>query len=225
MKRIIITGQVKQYAGIELYEKLKDVEFFTAYSNEEAVNIHRKEKGHLIVIGLYGSGMNAVTFCSRIREDSELRRVSIIVFCRDNEIELGESARCRANAVMTFPPDQTLLLRNVRQFLAIPSRGSCHIGFKARVGGSRTEHLFDGWTGNISVTGMMIEANADLNRGDRILCSLVLPPATSFETQAEIVWTVKSSAVDRNRYGVRFSRLDLAARQAIETLVGQHPRP
>ncbi len=222
MKKIIIMDQVKQ-AGVRLYEELEDAEFLTAYSNEDALTSHRKNKADLILIGLYGSGMNAVTFCSRVREDADLRNVSIIVFCRNNDIELGESVRCRANAVITLPPDKALLRRNVLQLLAIPSRRSCSLDFSASLGGGRTAP-FEGRTENISVTGMMIEANAELNRGERIVCSLVLPPAVSLETQAEIVWTVKDSTAGRNRYGVRFSRLDLAARQAIESLVARHPR-
>src|SRR5574337_99584 len=163
--------------------------------------------------------MNAMRFCSLVREDPGLRRVSIIVFCRDNEIELGESSRCRANLVMTLPIDNAFLRWKLRQFLSIPSRASCRIQFNADAGSSRGQ--FSCRAENISVTGMLFEADAGLSRGDRIHCSLVLPPSTHLDTQAEIVWAGRSKTATVNRYGVRFSSLDITARRAIETLVRQ----
>lgn len=215
MKKIIILDRLKQNIGLDLLEVFSDFEMLTAYSNEDALRLHRKEKAALIITELYGSGMNAREFCSKVRDDEGLRHVSIIVYCRDNEVELKEAAQCRANAVLTLPLRGSLLLEKARQFLNISTRGSFHAQFSART--SRVPSMtIDCRTENISVTGMLIKADAELRRGDLLQYSLYLAPSQSFPMQGEVVRN------EQGRYGVRFSRLDHAARNAIEALVGRH---
>jgi len=216
MKKIIFTDRVKQNVGLDFFEELSDLEVLTAYSNADALKIHRKEKAALIITELYGSGMSTKQFCTQIRDDGELRDVSIIVCCRDNEIEFGEASQCRANAVLTLPLRGDVLRRKVNELLSIPARSSFHAQFSARISGA-TRMSIDCLTENISVTGMLIKADAELHRGDLLRYSLDLAPARSFSMQAEIVRN------DGGRYGVRFSRIDPAAQRAIEALVSQNP--
>lgn len=216
MIKIIILDRLKQNIGLDLLEVFSDFEVLTAYSNEDALRLHRKEKAALIITELYGSGMNTPEFCSQIRDDEELRNTSIIVYYRDNEVELKEARLCRANAVLTLPLHGSLLIEKSRKFLNISTRGSFHAQFSART--SRVPSMtIDCRTENISVTGMLIKADAELRRGDLLHYSLSLAPAQSFAMQGEVVRN------EQGRYGVRFSRLDHAARSAIEILVSQHP--
>jgi response regulator RpfG family c-di-GMP phosphodiesterase len=216
MKKIIFTDRVKQNVGLDFFEELSDLDVLTAYSNADALKIHRKEKAALIITELYDSGMSAKQFCTQIRDDRELRDVSIIVCCRDNDIELGEAAQCRANAVLTLPLRGAVLRRKVNELLSIPARSSFHAQFSARTSGA-TSMSIDCLTENISVTGMLIKSDAELRRGDLLQYSLDLAPARSFSMQAEIVRN------EGGRYGVRFSRIDPAALRAIEVLVSQNP--
>jgi len=218
MKKIIFLDRVRQNIGLDFFEELSGFEIFTAYSNADALRIHRKEKAALIITELYGSGMGARQFCAQIRDDEELRDVSIIVCCRDNEIERKEVAQCRANAVLMLPFRGAVLRQCVHEFLSIPARGSIHAQFSARTSGAPLKAI-DCIIENISVTGMLIKADAELRRGDVLRYSLDLAPARSFPVQAEVVRN------DRGRYGVRFSRLEPAARRAIEALVSRNPSP
>jgi response regulator RpfG family c-di-GMP phosphodiesterase len=218
MKKIIFLDRVKQNVDLDFFEEMSDFEVLTAYSNADVLRIHRKEKAAVIITELYSSGMSAQQFCAQIRDDEQLRDVSIILCCRDNEIELKEAAQCRVNAVMTLPLHWTVLRRKVLEFLSIPTRGSFHAQFSARTSGA-SRMAIDCRTENISVTGMLIRADAELRRGDLLQYSLDLAPAKSFAVQAEVVRN------DRGRYGVRFARLDPAARRAIEVLVSRNPSP
>jgi CheY-like chemotaxis protein len=216
MKKIIFTDHVKQNIGLDFFDELSNVEVFTAYSDADMLRIHRKEKAAVIFAELYGTGMGARELCAKIRDDSELRDVSIIVCCRDNEIERRDALRCRANAALTLPFRNDVLRQAVQEFLNIPSRGSFHAQFSAWTGGAERMAI-DCRTENISVTGMLIKANAELRRGDVLQYSLDLAPSSSFAVQAEVVRN------DRDRYGVRFARIDPAARRAIEVLVSASP--
>ncbi len=218
MKSIILLDRVKQNVGLDFFEEMSEYEMLTAYSNADALRIYRKERAAVIITELYGSGMITQHFCAQVREDAELRDVSIIVCCRDNEIERMEAAQCRANAVLTFPLHGAELRQKVHEFLSIPPRGSFQAQFSART--SKAPRVaIDCRTENISVTGMLIKADAELSRGDVLQYSLELAPARSFAMQAEVVRN------DRGSYGVRFSHPDPAALRAIEALVSRNPSP
>jgi DNA-binding response OmpR family regulator len=217
MKKIIFTDRVKQSIDLDFFEEMSDFEMLTAYSNDDVLRIHRKEKAALIIIGLYGSGVSARQFCDQIREDGELRSVSIIMCCRDNGIEHREAVQCRVNAVLTLPLSAAILRGKVDELLSIPARCSFDAQFSARTSGA-SRPAIDCRTENISVTGMLIKADAELRRGDLLQYTLNLAPvARPFAVHAEVVRN------DQGRYGVRFSRLDPAARRAIEVLVGRNP--
>ena len=219
MKKILLIDSIKQNLDIDFFRDLSDFEVLTAYSNADALRIHRKEKVALIITGLYDAGLGARQFCAQVRDDAGLRDVSIIVCCRDNEVERTEAVQCRANAVMPFPIRGSALLRLAQEFLSIPGRGTFHAQFSARTSGA-SRMIIDCLTENISATGMLIKADAELRRGDLLQYSLDLAPAKSFAVQAEVV-----RKNDGGRYGVRFSRIDPAARRAIEALVSRGPSP
>jgi hypothetical protein len=217
MKKIIFTDQIKQSIDLDFFKVMSDFEMLTAYSNDDVLRIHRKVKAALIILGLYGSGVSARQFCDQIRADGELRSVSIILCCRDNGIELKEAAQCRVNAVMTLPLSAARLRGKVDELLSIPTRCIFDAQFSARTSGASRQPI-DCRTENISTTGMLIKADTELRRGDMLQYTLNLAPvARPFAVHAEVVRN------DQGRYGVRFSRLDPAARRAIEVLVSRSP--
>jgi len=218
MKKIIIIDRIKQNVSLDFFEEMSDFEILTAYSNADALKIHRKEKAALIITELYGSGIGGQQFCAQIREDELMREVSIIMCCRDNDVERNEAAQCRANAVLSLPLRGSVLRKKVHELLSVPPRGSFQAQFSARTSGAARPAI-SCTTENISVTGMLIQADTELRHGDVLHYSLDLAPAKTFAVQAEVVRN------DRGRYGVRFSRIDPAARRAIETLVGRSASP
>lgn len=224
MKRIILTDRFKQHLTQEFFAEFEDVEVITAYSHEEAVKIHRSRRADLIVTELYGSGMDTARFCSLLRGEEGTRGVSIILYCRDNEVERSESARCKANAVLSLPVDRRLLRGTMQRLLNVSPRRAFHTTFRARR--SRSDAFIDCRTLNISVSGMLIEAAADLHDGEQLHFSLALPAVPALAAQAEVVRAARSESPSRGMwYGLRFSRIDPASRRAIERIVSQSSPP
>jgi hypothetical protein len=56
MRKIIFTDRVKQNIDHSFFDEMSDFDLLTAYSNADALSIHRKEKATLIITELYGSG-------------------------------------------------------------------------------------------------------------------------------------------------------------------------
>ncbi len=218
MKKIIIADRIWQGVGFEVYPDSEDIQVFKAYSNEDVLNLHRENKADLIITELYGTGMSTAQLCSVIRETPDLKYVSVIVCRKDNVIEIAQSQKCRANVVLTLPLRPGVLRRAVQQLLTIPVRAFYRIPFSARCSKLSASGSFQCEAENISITGILIQAKADLNQGDRINFTLSLPYVGSFETQAEVIRTVKTAG-NRRQYGLRFSRLEPTARYAIKTIV------
>ena len=223
MKKIIIVDKLKRPLELETnFLERPDIKIFTAYSNEEVLKIHGDEKVDLIITLINLPGMGTGDLCSVIRTIKTLRRVSIIVYSPDNDKDISMSERCRANAVMTLPVNTALLLEKVQELLNISSREPCRVLIIVRREGHLLSGPFTCSLENISETGMLVETHKNLERGDRIECSFIMPNSTRMETRGEIVRVVKNSTQSHYKwYGVKFASLPVEAKCAIEAFVGK----
>ena len=221
MKKIIIADQIKRSLERETnFLERKDIKVFTACSNEEVMKIHSTEKVDLIITLFHLPGMSTADLCSLIRTIRNLRSVSMIILSSDDDKDIAMSERCRANAVMTFPVNAGILLDKMQELLNISSRGSCRVLISVRLEGHLLDKPFTCTSENISASGLLMETHKNLERGDRIGCTLILPDSTRVETSGEIVRAIKNpTRFDPNWYGVRFSSLAPAAKYAIQSLV------
>lgn len=108
----------------ESFVKRTDLKVFVAATNDEALKIHRVERVNLIITQLDMPGMDSDWFCSRIRDDKDLRAVSMIMVCADTPKAVNRSVQCRANAVLLHPVHPFVLMVKAQQLLDI-ARGRC----------------------------------------------------------------------------------------------------
>jgi two-component system chemotaxis response regulator CheY len=221
MKKILIAKDIN---GIlqqkNSFLQRVDIKVFTAASNDEALKIHRDERVHLIITHLDMPGMASEKFCSLLREDPELRDVSIIMICTNNHAEIELSSRCRANAVMLRPINPALILAKAQQLLDIAWRETYRVLLTLSVDGKTKETPFFCRSQNISTSGMLIETDKTLPHGDRVICSFFLPDSIRIQAIGEIV-RIPQQAIGATvkQYGVKFSNLTPEARQALEAFV------
>ena len=221
MKKIIIADQIKHSLAQETnFLERQDVKVFTVNSNEEVLKIRGTEKADLIITLFHLPGISTAELCSLIRTIPNMRRVSMIIYSSDEEKDIALSERCRANAVMTLPVNAALLLDKMQELLNISSRGSCRVLLSVRLEGHLLGKPFTCTSENISASGLLMETHKNLERGDRIDCSLVLPDSTRVKTSGEIVRAIKNpTRFDPNWYGVKFFALAPEAKCAIEALI------
>lgn len=200
--------------------KRADIKVFTAASNDEALKIHREERVHLIITQLDMPGMTSEQFCSLVREDPELRAVSVIMICTNNRAEIEQSSRCRANAVILRPVNPALLLAKAQQLLDISWRETYRVLLSLTVDGNAKDTPFFCRSQNISTSGMLIETDKTLPHGDRVICSFFLPDSMRIQAAGEIVRIPQQATGSTvKQYGVKFSNLTPEARQALEAFV------
>jgi DNA-binding response OmpR family regulator len=221
MKKILVTDEVMTVLEKDRsFMDRNDIKIFMVPSNDDVLSIHRVENADIIITTLQVSGMKCEDLCSAIRADDKLRSVSIIIICQNNAADLERSERCKANVIITQPVKVADLLLKVQQLMVIPSRESYRVLVGVLVEGSNKDRSFFGRSGNISTTGMLIETEKILAKGDQMACSFFLPGSPQIKTTGEIVRILKqaegSSAI---QYGVRFLSLTVEERSAIESFI------
>jgi response regulator RpfG family c-di-GMP phosphodiesterase len=225
MKKVIIAEDL-----ISLVEKDRsffnrtDIRLISAATNEEILALHRDEKADLIITNLDMLDMNAENLCALIRNDVELRGVSIIIVCPETIANLQRCIQCGANAFVTTPVNHAVLLQEAYLLLHVTPRRSCRIDLKLKMEGKSKESPLTGLTENISSSGMLFRSAAIFFEGDSIRCSFSLPGSTRISATADIVrvLTNESKRFAKHLYGVIFSDISDDDISAINAFVEKH---
>ncbi len=189
----------------------------TAASTEEALSVHKKERVDLIVadLDIRGTGDK---LCSFIRNDDSLKNVSFIMACRNTAPDLERCAVCGANAYMAKPFDPVQLLEKVSSLIDIPKRASMRVLLKVSVKGNLKNQGFFSTSVNISSSGMLLQTDKVISKGDIITCSFFIPRSQIITADCEVT---RMAPVGRDlyRYGAKFLNLDPEQSAAISEFV------
>ena len=221
MKKILISEDVLSAIAHETsFIRRSDITMFTAATSNDVLALHRSERVDLIIIPLDLRGMTSEQLHAAIRNDQDLRSVSTIILCPDNPTDIGRSSSYKPNAVMTLPVNGSLLVEKAQQLLSISWRESYRVLLNVNIDGQSKDASFFCSSENISTTGILIETNKVLAKGDRVVCSFFLPGAKQIKTSGEIIRVTQKDAGSKLcRYGISFTRLNAEAKAAIEDFV------
>ncbi|HTP64134.1 MAG TPA: response regulator [Geobacteraceae bacterium] len=219
MKKVLIVNpssdSLTRYRNILARE---DFKIFTATSAEEALRVHRRKTADLLLTELNLPGGGGDELCRRIRREEDLRNVSIVIICRDVPEEIERAETCGANALLLRPFKLAQLDECVGSLLAVTTRQDCRVLVKVEVFDKQGKGALFGTTGNVSVSGLMIESDELLAVGDRIACRFLLPDTGMITVDGEVVRATRTSRV-LHQYGVRFVSLDPGFRAEIEGFI------
>lgn len=219
MKKMIIAYALKnfikqQVSALAGYGN----EIFYIKSGEEALNIHRKEKADLIIIKPDFPDMTCEHLCSIIRGDEGLKRVSILMVCSDKLSDIERCQKCGVNDYIQ-PLTPTTFFRKAIRLLNISERTSYRVIVKvAKRENKNIKHVFC-TSQNISSSGLLLETDGVLAKGDKITCSFFLPNSIQIVTEGEIVRIVGKEDGSKN-YGVKFVDIPSSVESQIESFIG-----
>jgi CheY-like chemotaxis protein len=222
MKKILIADNLVRFIiekGKNIFSR-GDIKIFTATSGEEILNLHRNERMNLIIFSLQMQGISGEELCSIIRNDRELRYVSILITCSNNTADIERASKCKANTYITKPIQIEKLIEKVTQLLNIPLRKDYRVLITVTIKGSNKNDFFLCSSRDISSSGMLIETERSLEKGDIISCSFFLPGSEQIITTAEVVRALKKSD-SPPQYGLKFLNLNPGYRAAIEEFVNR----
>jgi CheY-like chemotaxis protein len=201
------------------------VTVFPAASNDELLQIHRRERVDLIITELDMPGKSSEDLFSLIREDKELRFVPVIMVCENTPAQIEKCARCGVSDVLPRPVDQARLLERTQQFLALFAREAARVPLNTEVYAAHGNQLVKCRSRDIGVSGMLIETEGELKRGDRLVLSFALPDSERVRVEAEIVSSPANPSGTRSSwYGLRCTGLTRDAKQSLQAFVDRRSR-
>ncbi len=218
MKKVLLVNPGRDPLA---YKKLLDrdgLRIFTATTAEEGLRMHREEMVNLILIELDLPDMGGDSLCSLIRQEQSLRKVSIIVVCRDTPEEIERAEHCGANARLLKPIKPEKLDDCLSKLLSVPKRLDCRVLVRAQLYDERGVTTLFGTSQNISVSGLLIESDDHLAVGDRTSCVFYLPDVRKITAVGEVVRTTRLSRITK-QYGIRFVYLYPDVKAEIENYV------
>jgi len=221
MKKVLIADDVKAILDKERsFLGRDDVALFTAATNDDIVLVHKKEQVNLIISLLEMPGIASEELYQSIRERDDLRSVSVLLLCKNEPADIERSAQCKANAVMTLPVNAAELLEKAQQLLEISWRESYRVLLSMKMEGNNKDHAFFCRSENISTSGILIETDKVLQKGDRVRCSFFLPGSKQIKASGEIVRVMpRAEGSQVRKYGVKFSPLSAGDIASIESFV------
>lgn len=223
MKKIIIDQSLLyDLQGSNTIFTRSGITFLPASSTEEILNLHGIERADLIITDAALPLMGGAKLCSLIRSNAELKYVSIILVCGEAETSLSECRNAGANVVMQKPVDPGALLWKASELLVVPQRKDMRVLLRASIKGLEGSTPFIAQSQNISISGMLLETDHVLKRGERMTCVFTI--GHSKITVICMVERVEETTSGKNRYGVRFMDCDTKSLIIIEHFVKSQPR-
>ncbi len=218
MKKIIIAQNLLHDIGDDdAIFKRSGITFFPLSSSEEILALHDVKRADLIITDATLPLMGGAKLCSRIRSDSVLKYVSIMVICDEIANSQSELKEAGANVVIQRPLEPGMLLWHACELLVIPHRKDMRVLLRASIRGREGNTPFFAQSQNISLSGMLLETDRELKIGDRLACAFNIGPSEVALTC--IVARVETTRTKRNRYGVRFINCDTKSLIIIEQFV------
>lgn len=222
MKKILLVNASRYFLdeGKSLLDR-KDFQVFMASSVMQALQIHRQERVNLIVSDLHLSELGGEVLCSRIREETDVRMVSIILICSDVPDDLEKVRRSGANVCLKKPFSARALLDQVEKLLAVSVRRGYRVLLRAKVKSAVDEGVFFCTSQNLSVTGILIESDRQLKAGDLLSCSFYLPSSAHIVADGEVARVVKQPD-GKYHSGIQFSNISPEHRREIEKFIAEN---
>ena len=224
MKKVLIVDDletfVREEAGIL---NRANLQVFTARSAREALEVHGRELVDLILADLNMPEMNGDEMVKVIRTDPKLKNVSILMVTSLKKADMQRCADCGANDYITRPVEPRKLVEKISTLLEIPQRKSLRVLVKVTVRGKFDTAPFFGSTQNVSSSGLLLETDKTLAKGDVISCSFFLPDSERVNCEGEVARCILDHKM--NEYGIRFFNLAPEAKQSIEKFVAKSNRP
>jgi CheY-like chemotaxis protein len=216
MKKIIIARTIMHaLGGHDTLFKRGNIMLFPARTSEEILNLHGVHKADMIVTEASLPLMGGAKLCQAIRANEELRGVSLIMAC-----EGAEESACRAagvNAIVKHPVDIGELFSRIAELLVVPERQEIRTLLHVSVNGRDGSKSFLGTTLDISISGLSLETEHALKKGDRVTCLVAIGKRElGFEG---VIMRVEAPPAGKFRYGVKFLSLDTKSMIIIDQFV------
>lgn len=221
-KKILLVDDVRLFLNLEeTFFRRTGCDIFTAQTGEQALEIARNEKPDLILLDMLMPNMNGDEVCRKIKEDPKLSDIKIIMVTTQSDEETRE--RCRnagCEDFITKPINQRDLIRKAALHLNIPYRIHFRILVRVEVEGQSDQGFFMGTSGDISLSGMLVETDKKLPHDSSVVLQFVIPGENEpFRIRGKVVRVDDVNFMEKVGLGIQFDRMSDKAVEALSDFI------
>jgi response regulator RpfG family c-di-GMP phosphodiesterase len=218
-RKVLFSEDLKNFVEEQtcLFDR-KGFQIFTASSAEDALAIHRDIKVDLIVVDIDFPQMGGDGLCSMIRENPALKRVYVSLVCFGKKVELQRCVNSGADSYIKRPPKLDVVTEKICRILDNEIRKDRRLLIKVTMHGTFKKAPFFCVSRDISASGMLLEADKTLAKGDRMQLSFMLPDKERINLWGEVVRVTEGEEM-LYRYGLAFLDVLPELKEAIEAFI------
>lgn len=195
-----------------------EYKIYTSASMDEAMEIFRAEEPDLVLAELNLPPTGGDALCIDIKKNFPGNQTFVILACGTSAAELKKCGKSEADSYVKTPLDPDDIARRINSILQKDVWRAHRVLVKVRVEGSFNSEEFFCTSRNLSVTGIFLETDKSLARGDKVYCSFFLPDTERIRTDCRIM-RVEKGEDGRNAYGAEFIELDDSQKKDIEDFI------
>ncbi|HEY4715740.1 MAG TPA: response regulator [bacterium] len=225
-KTVLLIDDVELFLQLEEgFFKRQNCETTTARSGEEALKIIAGNKPDLIFLDLYMPGIKGDELCKMLKSNPEYKNIPVIIISKSSKIEDIETClKSGCDYYMVKPIKQTDLMNKAAELLQINIRRHARIFVRIEIHGKNKSEFFFGKTENISLSGIFVICDKNLELNSQVSLKIFLPVKTGEEIKAEGI----IAREDRSRnfgYGIKFTEISDDNQKKIEAYINAHQSP
>jgi DNA-binding response OmpR family regulator len=145
----------------------------------------------------------------------------VILVCFNIKEALDRVAACKANDWVAKPLQPDELLKKVERLLSVQSRKAFRALVSTTLQNTAGNQKFFCYSQNISTSGILIETDKHLEKGERLECSFYLPGSDQLIVQGTVMRVIKLPG--RFQYGIQFNNLSRQYSQLVNNFVENSP--
>lgn len=219
MKKVLLTSSSTTFLERNMNLLMdKGFQLFTAVSGLETLKLQQKHFFDLIISDLELEDMDGCRLCSELSQAVPSRLVPVVLICYDTFECVEKVKKSNARAMILRPVDPSQLLVTIGSFIDMQLARSKRVAFNAEVSVKMENLEFSCVSRDISTTGILLETGQKLFLEKRISCQFNLLDFCQIQTEGEVARCI-SLPEGKNLYGIKFIKLSLSKKSAIEKYV------
>ncbi|NIU84385.1 MAG: response regulator [Candidatus Thorarchaeota archaeon] len=218
----ILLGIKQDHEVNELKKLLREdgCQVFEADTAEEAFEVQKREHAQIVCVDLELPQMGGDELSLALNKgvDESHQKNYVIIVCNGRKADLERCGKCFANTYVRRPFDAEEVATRIRNILSANIMRATRVLVKVDVKSLYHNESFFCTSKDLSITGMLLEADKTLAKGDTISLSFFLPDEEKINASGEVVRVVRGDE-SKYIYGVEFKPLETDSKEVLNRFV------
>ena len=199
-----------------------EIRLFTAYPDDEAIEIAQREHPALIIEDLVSPGRAGLAFCAELADHTSTRSIPLILVVPADMWE--QAGNTRADVVLGKPLEHREFFDAVRRFLPMPGRRTQRLNINLRFIFTRDGQVAQAFSRDLSTKGTFLKTDRILPLGTHLDLRFCIPGVQEVLECRGVVRCTSStqSTGEPGGIGLEFEDLSDHDRELLESFLDQH---